>query len=195
MSLPDSNSVAPLYIENSPDWGRPVLIDGRCKTNIKLVRSTGEQRARKRRRPKFSITYSLPALNTLEFSQLSSQLLAMQRAPVVVPVWTDYFSLVSMPTVNSADIGLDTTYKKFKVGSWAYMVQAGKVSTFRLITIVGASGVLTFDGTAIYPGTGVKTFTAGARVYPCILGYFPTGARWTANRVNETDSGIEVEEL
>jgi hypothetical protein len=194
MSFPTSQNTDPVFLEYDPDWGQEVTVEGRCLTGIVASRSDGEQRSRKRQIPRFAITYQVPALTPAEFSLYLARMLQIQGAPVIVPIWTDALILTSMPTVNSADLTTASlTYKKFKKDSWAYMTQAGKVSTFRKISSI-AGTVLSFTSGDLNPG-GVKTFTAGAKVYPCILGWFPEGGSYKARRVTESDGTIAVEEL
>lgn len=196
MSYPDSSTIGPLFIEVEPDWSENVTVEGRCQTLITMSSSSGEQRSRKRYQPAFAMNYTVKGLSPIAFSQWRSKLTQYQRAPIVIPVWTDEMTLGSMPTVNSANLGSDLTLEKFKIASWAYMVQAGKVSTFRKITAI-AGAVLTFAaiGTAVYPATGVNTFTAGALVYPCIVGMFPNGGRYKSKLVTRHDTVIDIEEI
>jgi hypothetical protein len=197
MSFPDSQNVAPVFIEDAPDYGLLITVEMAFETAITVARESGEQRAMKRMAPLVSHAYKRSALGAAEFSRQKANLIEQVGAPIVIPVWTDGLPLSSMPTIDSANMGgaavLDT--EKFKVGSWAYMVQAGKVSTFRKILSM-AAGVITFTALDIYPVTGVTNFTAGATVYPCILGmHSQDSAALIANKVEESDQVIGIEEL
>ena len=127
--------------------------------------------------------------NTAEFSLRRSNVITELQAPVVVPIWTDEFGLLEMQSANVSLLDATLAKKRFKIGSYAYFEQSGKTSTFRKITNI-ASNALTFEAAS------VPAFTAGATVYPCILGMRPKdGAAFVMQRLDETDEMINIEEL
>lgn len=183
----DSGNVSPVFIESRPDFGREILLTASYRVSVNASRNQGEQRARWAMRPRFSFAYQVAALPSADFAQRRASLLAELTSPIVVPIWTDEFTLSSMTSAHVANLGVQLAKKKFKVGSFAYFVQGGN-ATFRKILTVGSTS-LTFVAES------VPTYTAGALVYPCILGLRGQESQFTANLVSETDETISVEEL
>lgn len=185
----DSSNITPKFIEAQPDWGKPIQLVSGFRTTVAETRNDGRQRARWRGKPRYALSYSVSAMTIQESALRRSQLIGELQAPIVVPIWTDAFTLDSMPSTHVADLGETLTKKKFKPGSYAYFVQTGKVSTFR--KIVSVSGE-----TVTFEAASVPVFTNGATVYPCIKGYRPkTSAAFTALMIDQTDEAIAVEEL
>lgn len=195
MAFPDSTTLSPAFIEDAPDWGQPVSVATTHRTEIITSRMGGEQRARKRQRPRYSIAYRLSALNIQEHSLRKAKSLKELGRPVCVPIWTAWLALTSMTTVDRAELTVALALKKFKVGSWAYFTQAGKVSTFRRIVAVGAT-FIDLHASDSFPVPPIPAFTAGARVYPCVLGMrVQSQAAATKMRLNSTDELVSVAEL
>ncbi len=188
MAIPDSTTVAPVFITDTPDYEKPLQLVSAYRTSIATAASGGDQRARWRKRPRYSLTYFISSLDMAEFSVRRSKQIQELRAPVCCPIWTDTFELSSMLSANVADLGATLAPRKFKVNSYAYFVQ-GSNSSFRLITAI-SSTQLTFAAGSF------PTYTAGALVYPCIIGKRVRGKNgFTFNLVNDTDEQITVEEL
>ena len=187
--ITESSIVTPKFIELQPDWSRPVSVAMDFSTSIAESQSESRQRARWRKQPRYSLSYSLSVLTTTEFSARRSAIIGELQSPVVVPIWTDAFELESMTSTHVANLGESLAKKKFKVGSYAYFVQTGIVSTFRKITAISGTS-LTFESAT------VPVFTSGATIYPCIFGQRPKdGAAFTANLIDQTDEQISIEEL
>lgn len=187
MSIPNTSNAAAQFIEDEPDWGQPVQVDTAWKTAVTATRDGGEQRAARQLKPKLAIEYSITALDATEYSKRKAKGLSEQSAPCVVPIWTDPETLVSS-TSTSANLGVTLDKRKFRAGSYAYFTQAGLTATFRKVT--GISGTtLTLEAQG-----GVPAFTAGAKVYPCILGFRQT-VSFAAQKLDETTEGIAVEEI
>lgn len=185
----DSSNIAPKFIEAQPDWSKPVQVISSFRTTVAESRNDGRQRARWRGKPRYAIAYSVSALTIAESSLRRSQAVGELKAPVVVPVWTDAFTLDAMTSTHVADLGESLTKKRFKVGSYAYFVQTGKTSTFRKITAISGE-TITFEAAT------VPVFTNGATVYPCIKGIRQKGsASFTALMIDQTDEAIAIEEL
>jgi hypothetical protein len=195
MSFPDTSNVGAVFIQDSPDFNKPITVTTDFRTTSFTARGGGEQRSRRRLRPRYSINYMLTALNLAAFTLRRANTLLELQAPIVIPIWTHPYTLSSMSDANTAALGLALASKKFKVGSYAYFVQTGKVSTFRLITAVNSTS-LSLHATTAYPTGTIPGFTAGALVYPCILGRRTDDAStFTLSRVTQTDEMIAAEEL
>lgn len=187
--IPDTTTVKPRFIDEQPDWNKPVSVVFNFSTSVAESELETRQRARWRQQPRYAISYTVSAMTAAEFAVRRSAIIAELAAPLVVPIWTDQFELVSMTSANVADLGEALAKKKFKVGSYAYFTQDGLTNTFRKITTIT-------DDTLTFEAATVPVFTAGAIVYPCILGERPKdGAAFTLNRVDESDEVITVEEL
>lgn len=187
--ISDSSTVTPKFIQEQPDWSKPVSVSFDFNTSVAEATGGGRQRARWRKQPRYAMAYTVAAMTAAEFTVRRSALIGELASPLVVPIWPDEFTLASMTSTHVANLGETLSKKKFKVGSYAYFVQSGLTSTFRKITIVGSSS-LTFEAAS------VPVFTAGATVYPCILGQRPKdGSAFMLNRVDETDEQIAIEEL
>jgi len=195
MSFLDSSNVGPVFIQDAPDFNKTMTVVTDFRTTSFVARGGDEQRARRRQRPRYSINYILTALDLAAFTLRRANSLRELQAPVVIPIWTHPYTLSSMTTVNTAEFLIGLSSKKFKVGSYAYFVQAGKVSTFRLITAVNSTS-LTLHATTAYPTGAIPAFTVGAQVHPCILGRrTEDSTSFSFSRVNQTDESLYAEEL
>lgn len=196
MAFNDSTVLSPVFIDSECDWGKPVLVIARHRTDIQTMREGSEQRARRRARPRYATSFMLSGLPTLDFAQRRAKALKELGRPVVVPIWPAPLTLVSMPNADQASFNPTTlALKKFKVGSWAYFVQTGNVSTFRKITGIGST-FLDLHATDAFPVPPIPAFTAGALVYPCVLGRrFDNAAAFEAQRLNVSNEEVSVEEL
>lgn len=160
-----------------------------------MSRRGDEQRARRRQRPRYSINYMLSALDLAAFTLRRANTLIELISPIVIPIWTHPYVLSSMTDADTAEFLLPMAHKKFKVGSYAYFVQAGKVSTFRLITAINVSSI-SLDHTAAFPTGTIPSFTVGAQVHPCIVGRRTDDTTaFTLSRVTQTEEVIAAEEL
>ncbi len=177
----------PQFIEEAPDWSRPVTVETVWSTEITTARDGSEQRTRRRLQPRYRMAYTIAALSVAEFAVRRAKAILEQGAAVVVPIWTDQFVLASAVTPDESDADLDEPLdvQKFKVGSYAYFV--GDTTAFRLITAI-ADGVLTL-------ADGDGSFDIGATVYPCIVGVAADGANFTAQKLDDSTEETVVEEL
>lgn len=186
--IADSTTATPRFIEAQPDWSKPVQVVATYRTSIAEARGEGRQRARWRQQPRYAISYQVTALTVAEFAARRATILGELAAPVVVPIWTDEHELSGMAG-HVATLTASVVKKKFKAGSYAYFVQTGLVSTFRRIVSISGS-------TVTFAAATVPSFTAGATVYPCILGKRPKdGAGFTLHLVDNSDEAISIEEL
>ncbi len=187
--IPDTTTVTPKFITEQPDWSKPVNVTFDFNTSVAEATGQGRQRARWRQQPKYAIAYTVAALTVSEFSVRRSAIIGELAAPLVCPIWTDEFVLLAMASANVADLGETLTRKKFKVGSYACFMQTGLATTFR--KIVSISGT-----TVTFEAASVPSFTAGATVYPCIVGErAKSGTGFNLNKIDDTDELISVEEL
>lgn len=193
--FPDTSNVGPVFIQDAPDFNKTVTVISDFRTTSFIARGGDEQRARRRQRPRYSINYILGALTLAQFTLRRANSLLELQAPIVIPIWTHPYALSSMTDANTAEFLISLSRKKFKLGSYAYFVQPGKVSTFRLITAVNSTSLSLHASTA-YPTGAIPAFTVGAQVYPCILGRRTDDTTaFTFNRVIQTDEAIAAEEL
>ena len=182
----------PSFIEDEPNWNRPVIVTTQWSTGIVPNRDGGEQRSRRRNKPVFALTYERSAMTPTR--QLLARITAIKALATagVVPIWTHPATLTSL--VGSTVTLTAAASIKFKVGSWLYFKQTGLTSTFRKIqTIAGAVITLAAD---VFPGPGTPAFTSGAAVYPCILGMREENSvRFRQIRSDRSATTITVEEL
>lgn len=185
-----NTTASPQFLAEPPDWSKPVSVETVWQTDILTARDGSEQRSRRRQQPRYRVGYTLAALNGEQFAVRRAKSLLEQAAAVVVPVWTDPFTLGSTVGTGTAtaDLSESLALQKFKPGSYAYFVQTGKTATFRRIVAVGDESVDLAAG-------GADTFTAGATVYPCVVGVPAEGANFTANKLDDTDEAVVIEEL
>lgn len=191
MPQPDTSSVSPVFIEWQPDFAKKIIVTADWKTSISTSQNGGEQRARWRLRPRYTIDYTIAALSIAEFSKRRSSYITELQSPVVVPIWTHNYALSSMSDVNTAQLGISLTNKKFKLGSYAYFVDpTGSLATcFRVITAVNSTSLSLAAGS--HPN-----YVAGALVYPCIVGrHKATGGGFDLVRAHQSDELISIEEL
>lgn len=190
-----SLTASPVFIQDQPDWGKPVRVKLTFKTDVVMNRQAGEQRARRRSHPRYAMQYTIAAMTIAELSLRKARSITELGAPLVVPLWPQWQTLVTMTTANRADLDVPTARLPFKVGSWAYFVQTGKVSTFRQITALG-SDYIDLAASGHYPAGTLPSFTAGARVYPCILGaHNDNQFAFELIALNSTDQRVAVMEL
>lgn len=196
MAYPDSTNVTPVFLELSPDWGKPISLVTTFKTGILVSREAGEQRARERTHPRYGFTFSRSGADPVEYSVQKARALKSLGAPVVLPIWTHPHGLVSKPSTHTAQLSRNLALRPFKVGSWAYLTQTGLRATFRLITAI-VGDTLTFHATSVYPAGEVPDYTGGtALVYPCILGIRTDNTfRFKARKLEASDYQIGIEEL
>jgi len=190
MSLPNTTTT-PQFLEERPDWSKPVSLELAWKTDVQPSRDGSEQRSRRRQQPRYRFGYAIAALTTAQFAVRRAKGILEQGAALCVPIWTDAHTLASTVTTAGgqvATLGATMDGNKFKVGSYAYIVQTGKPSVFRQITAVGTTTITLAAG-------GTVSYTAGAEVYPCILGVPSDGLTFAASKLDDTDETITVEEL
>ena len=197
--IPDSNSATlapPVFIEDAPDWGQRYSFWSEWSTLIQSARNGAEQRIRQRQAPRLSLLYTLSALSVSEYALRRAHGMDEVSAPVVVPIWHAYQTLASMTSANVANFAVNLALREFRVGSYAYFEQTGLVSCFRKITVVGAVDLTLTASPSAYPGGTVPTFTAGARVYPCIFGIPDDNAVvFEHNRPHDSGEVVYVDEL
>lgn len=186
---------APTFIEATPDWSKQIVVVSIWKTAIKVNREGGEQRFKVRGAPRLSISYMTSSIRPKSFALRRAESMAQLGSAVVVPIWTTYETASAFGT-NSVTLGVAAS-AKFKVGSWVYVVQ-GSNKCFRKITSIASDVVnLSSGGSDIYPPAfSWGSFSAGARVYPCILGgRSANGYTFGLIRADIAEEQIEIEEL
>lgn len=197
MSFPDTTNQTPRFIEDSPDFSKPINLDQVWVTEIMVARNGGEQRASRRFQPLYRLGYATGALSPAEFTLRRARSIREIGAPVVVPIWVNPISISSI-AANQFDPsigGLSPYQRKFKINGYCYFVETGKVSTFRLITGV-TSGTVNLHATIGSPPPTFPTFTTAAVVYPCIFGTRTNnGIAFDLVRVDSTDETFSIEEL
>lgn len=190
MSVPNTKAT-PQFLEERPDWSKLVTLEIVWKTDVQAARDGSEQRSRRRQQPRYRHGYTIAALTTAEFAARRAKSILEQGAALCVPIWTDPHTLANTITTaggQSASLGAGMDANKFKPGSYAYIVQSGKPSVFRQITAVGSTSVTLAAG-------GSVSYTAGATVYPCIVGIPAEGLAFAASKLDDTDETVLVEEL
>ena len=192
----DSSLDAPLFIADEPDWSKDVDVTSSFKTTIVTGRAEGEQRATRRSLARLSIAYAFTAMTAGEYALRRARAIQQLGACVVCPVWPASRTLSAMTTVDRATLTAALTGDhKFRVGSYAYFVQSGKASTFRLVTAIG-SNYLDLHATSASPVPPIPAFTNGATVYPCIRGiHNDNAAMFEGNRVDDFDQMLSILEL
>lgn len=184
-------------------------------TSIYGSRDGTEQRAKRRGKPLLSLAFTVSGFTIGEFAIRSVRGRSELLAPIVVPIWPCYVTLLTMGTTNQArfDVGVNPdkfNVNKFKVGSWAYFVESGKTSVFRQVTSVvpayesggeivyGYIDLQSGNGKSGWAGTStaVPSYAAGAKVYPCIVG-MRKGNEIVFNNetIDQNSEMISVEEL
>jgi hypothetical protein len=190
VSIPNTTAT-PQFLEEQPDWSKPVSLEIAWKTDVQTARDGSEQRAGRRGQPRYRFGYVISALNIAQFALRRAKGILEQGAALCVPVWTDPHTLANTITTaggQAATLGAGMDGQKFKVGSYAYIVQTGKPTVFRQITAVGSTTVTLAAG-------GTVSYTAGAEVYPCIVGLTTDGLSFAAGKLDDTDETVLVEEL
>jgi hypothetical protein len=188
--LPDSNNTAPTFIQDQPDWGKPVLLTISWNTVVTSSKNRTEQRTQKRSKAKLALQFSLTPLNTAEMLLRRARFYREMAKPIVCPVWPDYYAATF--SGNNATVDTEATDSNLKVGSYAY-ITSSLGNYFRRITAI-SSTTLTFHATDYYPHS-IPAPTEG-RVYPCITGIHASNqAEWTATRLEVNDLTLSIAEL
>jgi hypothetical protein len=109
-------------------------------------------------------------MNTLDWGTRRLAALREMAGAVVLPLWTlpETFESVVSETVTLDVVSLAKT--AFQIGGYAFFDQDGLASVFRVITAIGVDSITLAAGNAAYPEIAVPSYTAGALVYPCIIG-------------------------
>lgn len=195
MSLADTTS-KPAFIELQPDWSKPLRLLTSWVTSIQGNRESGEQRFRVKAKPKLVISYEYRGMAPNAFVTNRVKMIEQLGKAVVCPVWTEYGTALSFAT-NSVTLNAAITTLKHKVGGWIYVTQ-GANACFRKITTVATPTInLSSAGADFFPvGFSWAGFSAGARVYPCVLGMKTENTYRVMNlRADRQDAPISVEEL
>lgn len=169
MPLADTTGT-PVFITTEPDWSRDVFVRTSWRTGGTTNREGGAQRTKVMQAPKLSIEYVRQAITPQQFALRRAEAVAQAGAAVVVPVWTEYGTASSFGT-HSVTLNAAITSLKYKVGSWVYVKQGASACFRKIVSVATPVISLSSSGADIYPvGFTWAVFTAGARVYPCILG-------------------------
>jgi len=168
--LTNTLEAARVFVTDTPDWSQPVRFWQTWQTGIQQSKNGTEQRNSMRSRPLYSIAYAISGMNTLDWGARRMAALRAMASAIVVPLWTvpESFESVAGEIVTLDVTSLAKT--AFQVGGYAYFEQTGLASVFRVITAIGADTITLASGNAAYPDVTVPTYTAGALVYPCIIG-------------------------
>lgn len=195
MALADTTT-RPNFITLQPDYQKRLSVVIKWETGITTSRNGGEQRSCGRAKPLYSFTYQRSAIKPTNFALLHGRAMQDTGTAVVVPNWTKYYAASSFAT-HTVTLGATITTMRFKVGSWIYVSQSGSACFRKITAIAGAVITLSSDSGDIEPaGFTWATFSAGARVYPCLLGVrIGNGFGFEVNRVDRSDMAVSVEEL
>lgn len=188
MAAPDSTTQALVFLEEQPDWKKPVTPTTVYTSTVWKSRGQGEQRARWRERPRYSIAYFLTGLGLAGFSARRIKALSEVGSPVVCPIWTDKHLVTNGSAADAPVLDADLSTRKFKPGSYAYFVEPGGATYFRAIVSI--------SGTVLTLATGHAAAPNGTACYPCIVGERKDGkASFTLNQLDASDEAVEVTEL
>lgn len=179
----------PGFIEDEPDWTKPIMLVRKWSTSITPNREGGTKRRRRRQKPRFQISYRRDGYSPREIALYRANSLGQLQSAVVVPIWVLNASASSFGT-NSVTLSASAS-NAFKVGSWVYAVQ-GSNKCFRKITaIAGAVITLSSVSSAKFPlGFDWSLFTGGT-VYPCIYGVRAEDSFSVASRRQDIH-GVEI---
>lgn len=190
----NTTDATPAFITVEPDWSLPVRMWVTFKTSVQRSRNGVEQRNSDRSNPLYAIGYGRNH-SASEWPARKVSLMAELSAAVVVPIWVRGDGFVSEVS-NVVTLDVTTVRSPFKVGSYAYFVEVGKTSVFRLITAVSGLTITLASGNAAYPDIAVPTYSSAADVYPCIVGLRKdNSAGWAEDQVDQVAEDILVEEL
>lgn len=193
MSIPTSSNGAVAYIYDRPDFGLPINVGEQWLTPISTQRNGTEQRTQKRLEPRYTQRFTLSALDIAELAWRRAAELRESGRPICVPLWKYWFPFVSI-AAGIVTITGDLSCSKFKVGGRLMIWENSSTWNFSKIIAKGTS-TLTIDPGENFPAI-LAGFTSAARVYPCIVGVRPQNqAETTANRLDDSDAIVEVNEL
>lgn len=187
-------TATPTFIEDEPDWAQPIILVRKWSTSIVPNREGGEQRKRRRKAPRFQISYRRQGYTPSELALRRRSINSQVMGSVVVPIWVADQAALSFAT-NSVTLS-STPANKFKVGSWVYVV-SGSNKCFRKITSISSNTInLSTEGADKYPsGFDWSLFSTGI-VYPCILGIrVDNSVRIVSSRHDIHAIEISVDEL
>lgn len=170
----DSTNCATYYIQDKPDWGAAYSFDLEAMTQITKSKDGSEQRARKRNRVRYSLSYQIAAMNLAELTVRKAAVHRGLGGLLAVPIWHAVELLVSSASnafTLTTGVGLVLAESFFRVGGLAYFEQTGKTSVFRRVDSFTGDNVLNLvAGNAEFPDIAMPAFTAGAKVYPVVIG-------------------------
>lgn len=184
----------PGFIEDEPDWTKPIVLVRKWSTSITPNREGGTKRRRRRENPRFQISYRREGYSPREIALYRANALGQLQSAVVVPVWVLKATASSFGT-NSVTLSASAS-NAFKLGSWVYVVQGSNKCFRKITTISGAVITLSSVSTDKFPlGFDWSVFSAGD-VYPCILGTRVDESFSVASRRHDIHGAeISVDEL
>jgi hypothetical protein len=195
MSIPDTRTVDKHYVQQSPDWSKPVAIEASYHTVATEATDGSEQRSSRRSLPTHRQTWQTFLKGSQAYAQARINLTASLNKTLVVPLWGKRIIGVSWPTANQIDTDLTLSeYPEIRVGAFVYMVDplGVKVPTFREITSIGGADLINFTGAnADYPNIAAVSYDANSWVYPCILA-IRRGAGSQTIRQLRIDESVEM---
>lgn len=216
MAVDTTSTLAPIFVTDEPDYSLPMQLTSSYHTTVATSTDGSDQRARWRGRPRYAIAYAISGMTARQFARRRSKQISELIAPCVVPIWTDRIPITSMssPTIT---VNL-SSQRKFKVGCWIYLTQAGQPSAFRKISGISISGtvmtmtltdeivsfgqLLTTEGGLIITTEGGLEitvnvdFTSAGFVYPCLTGKRTAGkCNFQQDAFNNTTENVAYEEL
>ncbi len=190
-----TNSVdsTPVFLELEPDWSQSVVAVQKWKTDISISFNGTEQRATRRDKAKWDLSFTGPNFDERDWPLRRAQQMAEYERPTVVPFWTRQDLMVAL-VGDELEIDGDVTGSPYKVGGYVYFAHPDMVPAFRLITAITTSEA--GDTTMTLEAGAVPDYPAGTPVYPCLLCVRKENkGAWEHSQLDATPERIEVEEL
>jgi hypothetical protein len=180
---PNTDTTAPIFVSDRPDWNKQVLVDRSSSTSIFTSENATEQRQRKRLRGKIGISYQIEAMSPPEAFAREVKLLQELAAPVVIPVWP-----YSLPIAGQDGPVLTTgSLEGYPIRAGWVFIEDDNGEGFYSVLSFDSSGTITLSGT-------VPEFSNGI-LYPCIVGTRRDGASTIMTQHTESSETMAVDEL
>lgn len=184
--IPDTTSAREYWSER-PDWGEAYSFGLEFVTNVTATKDGSEQRARRRNKPRYRITYSITGIKVAKLSVYRARFMRLVSRPVSVPIWHVSETLngilgdqISLTTGN----GLFVKQSPFKAGGLIYFTHPTFGDCWRRIVSTQGETVINLKpGNAEFPNAPMPAYPAGTRAYPVIDGLIDT----EASRFNSVD--------
>lgn len=193
--IPQTDTTAPVFISERPDYGQQILIDRTYQTQIFQAQDATEQRAQQRIFSKIGIQYHIAALTPPEAFAREIAILKELAAPVVIPLWPYSWPINAQSGVTLTVPALPgnvlaSIFKgalPFRPGGWVFIEDDEGEAFYPLVSVNGATGAVVLSGS-------VPTFVNGI-IRPCIIGTRRDGGAELNTFHTDTDETISVDEL